>query len=89
MPGVIIAPRTTFRSQVYVRAGYRRSCEPAVYIDGVELPSKTQDLDAFVDLDDIAAMEVYTKAAEVPMEFPGDPFCGAILIWRKDNHRRR
>lgn len=89
MQGVIIAPRTSFSSQVYVRAGYGRSCEPAVYIDGVELPSKTKDLDAFVDLDDIAAMEVYTKAAEVPLEFPGDPFCGAILIWRKEDHRRR
>jgi hypothetical protein len=88
LQGVIVTPRTSFSSRVFVRSG-RRQCEPAVYIDGVELPSKTADLDAFVDVDDIAALEVYSTAAEVPLEFPGDPLCGAILIWRKEDHRRR
>jgi len=88
LQGVIVGPRTSFSSRVLVRSG-RKRCEPAVFIDGVELLSKTEDLDAFVDVDDIAAIEVYVTAAEVPLEFPGDPFCGAILIWRKADHRRR
>jgi hypothetical protein len=89
LQGVIVGPRRSFSSRVLVRSDFRRACEPAVYIDGVELPSKTEDLDAFVDVDDIAALEIYIKAAEVPLEFPGDPFCGSILIWRKADHRRR
>jgi len=87
MQGVIVTPRTSFSSRIFVRS--ERRCEPAVYIDGVELPSKTADLDAFVDVDDIAALEIYIKAGEVPLEFPGDPFCGSLLIWRKADHRRR
>lgn len=87
MQGVIVTPRTSFSSRIFVRS--ERRCEPAVYIDGVELPSKTRDLDAFVDVDDIAALEIYIKAGEVPLEFPGDPFCGSLLIWRKADHRRR
>jgi hypothetical protein len=89
LQGVIVGPRRSFSSRVLVRSDFRRACEPAVYIDGVELPSKTEDLDAFVDVDDIAALEIYIKAAEVPLEFPGDPLCGSILIWRKADHRRR
>ncbi len=85
--GVAITPRTSFSSRVIVRA--ERWCEPTVFIDGVELMSRTQDLDAFVDVDDIEALEVYIKASEVPLDFPGDPYCGAILIWRKADHRRR
>jgi hypothetical protein len=38
---------------------------------------------------DIAAIEVFVAPAEVPLEFPADPLCGSILIWRKADHRRR
>ena len=86
MQGVVITRRRSFSSQILVRSEFQ-VCEPAVYLDGVELLTQTRDLDAFVDVDDIAAMEVYIKRAEMPLEFPGIPFCGAILIWRKEDPR--
>ena len=91
LPGVIIGPRTSFSSRVYLAPTQRkRICEPTVYLDGVELLGQTADLDAFVDFEDIAGLEVYTNAAEVPHEFPpANPLCGAILIWRKPEARRR
>jgi hypothetical protein len=84
LQGVTVGPRTSFSSRVSLKG-----CEPVVFIDGVELMSRTGDLDAFVDVDGIEAIEVYITPAEVPLEFPGDPFCGSILIWRKADHRRR
>lgn len=91
LPGVIIGPRTSFSSRVYLAPTQRkRICEPTVYLDGVELLGQTADLDAFVDFEEIAGLEVYTNAAEVPHEFPpAGPLCGAILIWRKPEARRR
>ncbi len=83
MPGVNVGPRRSFSSQVLMRSPERRPCKPTVYLDGVELLNRADNLDAFVDVDDIAALEVYAEPTEVPLEFPGEPFCGAILIWRK------
>lgn len=87
MHGVRVSPRASFSSQIRMRTPTRKVCEPTVYLDGVELLTKSNDLDAFVDVDDIAALEVYAKAEEVPLDFPGDPLCGAILIWRKHDRQ--
>ncbi|MFV1987028.1 MAG: carboxypeptidase regulatory-like domain-containing protein [Gemmatimonadota bacterium] len=57
-----------------------------IYVDGVRVVRDTQDspesIDSFVSPFDIAGMEVYRSASEVPAEFAGSVGrCGAIVIW--------
>ena len=58
-------------------------CAPAVWIDG-----KLSDMDRTTDIgtEDMAAVEVYTRALSMPPEFMdrrGHNLCGAIVIWTK------
>ena len=82
LAGVHMSQRRSFSSRIYVKEG-RELCEPSVFADGREVLSGTGDLDAFVSVDDLEAIEIYRLAAEVPFEFHANPFCGAILIWRR------
>ena len=57
-----------------------------IYVDGIRVVRDTQDspesIDSFVSPFDIAGMEVYRSASEVPAEFAGSVGrCGAIVIW--------
>jgi len=82
LPNVVVLPVKSFSAKFYTRFG-RRKCEPSVWVDGVELLSGTQDLDAFVDVSKVRAVEVYSSPAEVPAGFAGDPLCGAVIIWTR------
>ena len=82
LPGVSVSPVKSFSAKFYTRFGIR-SCEPSVWVDGVEIKSRTQDLDAHVDVTALRAVEVYASPAEVPAGFAGDPLCGAVLIWTR------
>jgi hypothetical protein len=61
-----------------------RWCAPTIYIDGVRIPqASTDDIDAAVDPDRIAGLEIYMPAG-MPAQFADlASGCGAILIWRK------
>ncbi len=83
LPGVVIGKRTSFSAKILTKFG-KQSCEPSIWIDGVELLSKSKDLDAFVSVESIRAVEVFNFPAEVPRDFAGDPFCGAILFWTRE-----
>lgn len=57
------------------------SCSPVLYIDGV----RVQDfpLDEIYG-PDIAAVEVYRGASELPAQFAGsDAGCGVVVVWSK------
>ncbi|WP_373060414.1 carboxypeptidase regulatory-like domain-containing protein, partial [Gemmatimonas sp.] len=82
LPGVGVLPVKSFSAKFYTRLGIKE-CEPSVWVDGVEVLSRTQDLDAYVDVSNVRAVEVYSSPAEVPAGFAGDPFCGAVLIWTR------
>jgi hypothetical protein len=68
-------------------------CWPMVYVDRVPVqtggllyegagPGEMMTLDEFLDTTDIAAIEVYRGAAEVPAEFTGaNSGCGVIVVW--------
>jgi len=62
--------------------GVARGCVMALFLDGVRLSS--DDLETLW-LDELAGVEVYKHAFEVPIEFQ-TPFggdCGAILMWSR------
>lgn len=80
VPGVRVESDGTFSKRFETRFG-RRSCEPTVYVNGREMLNKSRDLDAFVDVQKIRAVEVYSVPGEVPAEFAADPRCGAVVIW--------
>jgi len=57
-----------------------------VYVDGIRVirdnASSSESIDNFVHPSEIAGMEVYRSASEVPAEFGGSVGrCGAIVIW--------
>jgi hypothetical protein len=75
---------------VYFRSGERMGaiCWPMVFLDrqllrsgGFEDPA---ELDALAQAFDVAAIEVYRSAAEIPPEFNGaNAGCGVIVMWTK------
>jgi len=86
-------PGRTTTQAIYFRNCWRYSSEgdqiftpPLLYLNGVKqvrLDLARGDLDS-VTPDDIAAIEVYRGAAEVPADFGGsDAGCGVIAIWTK------
>jgi hypothetical protein len=70
--------------RILMRGSGQRWCAPAIYIDGIYIPQmSTDDIDAAVDPEKIAGIEVYTRAT-VPAQFGQmTSSCGSILIWRK------
>lgn len=56
---------------------------PRFYIDGVEV--NNSDLDLTLSPVDIAAVEVYTGGAQIPLQFnrPAPGRCGVVVIWTK------
>lgn len=59
---------------------------PVVYIDGYRVFREANNiLDNYVDLDEIAALEIY-NGWEAPLEFRGDN-CGSIVIWTRPRSR--
>ncbi|UCC85252.1 MAG: hypothetical protein JSW46_10210 [Gemmatimonadota bacterium] len=58
-----------------------RNCSPTVYIAGMRLP-RDISIDNFVHPLDVAGVEVYKSAIEVPGMFAGlNDRCGAIIVW--------
>lgn len=71
-------------------------CTPKVYVDGLPMnydPAAGFTLTQFAPLQDVEAIEVYRRAAEIPVEFaPGttgassggsQTGCGLVLVWTK------
>ncbi|HEX7051976.1 MAG TPA: carboxypeptidase regulatory-like domain-containing protein [Longimicrobiales bacterium] len=68
---------------VFRQAG--RYCQPDVYIDGVLIHLRGEEITAFVDASNIEAMEVY-RGISTPAEFVDSGLtkpCGAIVIWTR------
>jgi hypothetical protein len=77
--GATVLPggRVLFRAD-----GHGGYCQPTVFLDGMRF-SAMEDLplDAFVNVENIRAMEAYTRTLQVPAEFRTINGCGAIAIW--------
>jgi hypothetical protein len=61
--------------------------EVMFYLDGMLLPKggavPLGDIDHFVPLDWVEAIEVYRRPAELPAEFLGSGACGVVAIWTR------
>lgn len=56
----------------------------AGFVDGLNVWSgRGWELDFFVEASDIAALEIYTSLAQLPVEFRKGGNCGAIVVWTK------
>jgi hypothetical protein len=65
-------------------------CEPSVYIDGVRSRMATSELEALYYTDEVAALEVYTRPNQRPVEYQDqNSRCGAIVIWTRPTGRAR
>lgn len=69
--------------RVMFRAGSGgQDCAPSVFVDGLQVAGVEQvGLDAFLSVQDIRGMEVYTRGAQVPVEFTREGNCGALVVW--------
>lgn len=56
-------------------------CRPTVYLDGHRLGSG-EDLDFLVTVTSLEAIEVYTSAAQAPVEYWSGG-CGSIVLWTR------
>lgn len=60
------------------------TCNPPVYVDGSQVSTEFGGLEAAVDIRQIAAVEVYTRASNVPAQWGGtNAGCGVVLIWTR------
>ena len=72
------------------------SCDPAIYINGLPMTSRTargaavtitaDDIDAWMRPQDVTGIEIYAGDS-APVEYQqGMSGCGSILIWMKLTH---
>ena len=59
-----------------------RGCRPTLWIDGVRI--QQAELDETINVDDVAAVEVYNSFAGIPAQYVDRTTnCGAIVVWIK------
>jgi hypothetical protein len=60
-----------------------RDCPPAIYLDAARIPDSAS-IEQVVAVEDVAAIELYTRATTVPLEWGGTGAgCGVMLIWTR------
>lgn len=81
IPGLVVTPSPAgFGDVVRTTEG----CQPAIYLDGIRFPLMGESIDQIVNPMDLEGIEVYTHAAEVPVEFAGPgSSCGVIALWTR------
>lgn len=86
-PGITLTGGGSFQgTQIHFRNASIRggTCTPPVYVDGAQVITDMGGLEAAVDLHQIAAIEVYTRASSVPSQWGGtNAGCGVVLIWTR------
>ena len=90
LPGVRVEMRRGSLEKWIAMRSAGGTCSPSLYVDGAHMPTLPEgltanDIDVWVDPDEIAGIEVYVDF--VPPQFqPPVSSCGSIVIWTK---RRR
>jgi len=97
-PGVEVFANIMGNNVIRMTSARFSGCNPAIYVDGTEVkmvpigfnPKSGSPIypdmivDQFVDANDVAAVEIYTSAANVPPEFMAvGSDCGVIAIWMR------
>ena len=65
-----------------------RPCQVMYYLNGVPFPSGGDDIaiNHFISVADVAAVEVYSGASQIPSEFNssmGNARCGVVVVWTR------
>jgi len=77
---------TSFTSTPIQHQGPARTCGSSgfqYYIDGTRTLLDAADVDSFIQVSDVAGIEVYRSPEEVPGEFNTGNGCAVIVIWTK------
>lgn len=85
-PGVRVTGSALNSTTIELTHGSVRgaTCTPPVYVDGIPVSLEFGGLEAAVSVDQIAGVEVYTRASSVPLEWGGtNAGCGIVLIWTR------
>jgi hypothetical protein len=81
-PGMVIAPGRGASNRVLMRGmGFSAYCQPTIYLDGMRVSNIDGDLEAIVNVQDVKAVEVYTRASNIPVQFQSLEGCGSLVIW--------
>lgn len=74
-----------FEQAVYMRDFYGDGyCQPTVFIDGQRLERLSRrDIDLWVRPEELAGMEVYTRAEQAPPQFTTMEGCGSVVLWTR------
>jgi hypothetical protein len=88
VPGMTLIPAGGTRYRLAVTRG-GDNCSPSVILDNMPI-NVTDELDDLVKPQDIAGVEVYRGASEVPGRFLGNRNnCGLVVIWTKRGEANR
>jgi hypothetical protein len=83
LPGVAVPNGAPAGAGFDLRYG-TKSCEPNVWVDGVPQLGRTRDLDSYINVENLRAVEIYSQPGEAPTEFLAvDRRCGSVLIWTR------
>ncbi len=65
--------------------GFGGYCPPKIWVDGLPQIGVGQSLEDIVPLEAVAAVEVYRRASELPLQYGGanNTGCGVVLFWTK------
>jgi protocatechuate 3,4-dioxygenase beta subunit len=81
VPGVRVYSTPTGDAVMFRGAMATGPCRPTVVLDGLRLGSG-DDLNALATVSSLEAIEVYTSAAQAPVEYGGGA-CGVIVLWTR------
>jgi hypothetical protein len=84
-PGVRVTGAGLMGTMIEFTVGSVRgpTCTPRVFVDGI-LVIADQGLEAVVEVDQIAGVEIYSRPSQVPLQWGGsDSTCGALLFWTR------
>ena len=85
LPGLYLQTSSdSFSRQLMMRGSGTGFCTPTVYLDGMQMFSfSADDLDAAVQPDDIAGVEVYSSTSVPPQFQRAFSGCGSVVVWTK------
>jgi hypothetical protein len=84
VPGVTLSAGE-FDQSVFMRDFYGDGyCVPTVFVDGQRIEQLTRrDIDLWVRPEELAGMEIYTRAEQAPPQFTTLQGCGALVLWTR------
>lgn len=88
-PGLTISAGQSFGDVVLMRGtGFQSYCVPALFMDGMRVFNSDGVIDQIVNPQDVRAVEIYTRASNIPPQFNTLEGCGAIVVWTGGRRRR-